>query len=456
MNDSNKSGTGYRMLDTRCLNFKVSSINHLVSLFALIFISIEASAQYQPTPENLKSREWFQDAKFGLFIHWGVYSVLGDGEWVMNNQKIPIKTYEKLPAFFNPIEFNAAEWVKMVKDAGMNYITITSKHHDGFAMFDSKVSDYNIVKRTPYGKDVLKMLADECHKQGIKLFFYHSQLDWHHPDYFPRGFTGGDWTGREEKGDMNKYLDYMDAQLSELLTGYGEVAGIWFDGMWDKKDADWRLKKTYDLIHQLQPAALVGSNHHRPPYEGEDFQMFEKDLPGHNTTGYAPEQKVGDLPKETCETINHSWGFNLQDANNKSKKELIQYLVKAAGYGANFLLNVGPMPNGKIQPEHVALLKQMGEWTKVNGETIYGTRGGPLSARTWGVMTQKANKIYLHILDWQDETLTLPKLGKKVVSVKLFKDHSPLKFVENDFGISVKVPKSWMDEIDTIVELEVK
>jgi alpha-L-fucosidase len=412
--------------------------------------------QYTPTPENLKTREWFEEARFGLFIHWGVYSQLGDGEWVMNNQRIPAATYEKLPAFFNPVDFNAKEWVQMVKDAGMKYITITSKHHDGFAMYDSKISNYDIVERTPYKKDVLKMLADECHAQGIKLFFYHSQLDWHHPDYFPRGNTGQGYTGREEKGDFNKYLDYMDAQLTELLTNYGPIAGIWFDGMWDKKDADWRLEKTYRLIHQLQPAAMVGSNHHMPPYAGEDFQMFEKDLPGHNTTGFAPEQQIGALPKETCETINNSWGFNLQDSKNKSRKELIQYLVKAAGYNANFLLNVGPMPNGKIQPEHVALLKQMGDWLKVNGETIYGTDGGPLSARDWGVATQKGNKIWLHVLNWHDETLTIPKLGKKIVSVKLYSDKSKLKFIENEFGVSVIIPKAKMDEVDTIVELEVK
>ncbi|HWA34720.1 MAG TPA: alpha-L-fucosidase [Cyclobacteriaceae bacterium] len=424
---------------------------------ALILTAVAAGAQsnYQPTPENLKSREWFENARFGLFVHWGVYSVLGDGEWVMNNERIPIEAYEKLPAFFNPTQFNPAEWVQMAKDAGMKYITITSKHHDGFAMFDSKVSDYNIVKKTPYGKDVLKMLADECHKQGIKLFFYHSQLDWHHPDYFPRGRTGG-YTGREESGDMNKYLDYMDAQLTELLTNYGEVGGIWFDGMWDKKDAEWRLGKTYSLIHQLQPAALVGSNHHRPPYAGEDFQMFEKDLPGHNTTGFSQEQKVGDLPKETCETINDSWGFNIRDLKNKSRTALIQYLVKSAGYGANFLLNVGPMPNGKIQPEHIELLKQMGEWMKANGETIYGTKGGPLSAREWGVTTQKGNKVYVHILNWQDETLALPSLGKKVVSAKLFADKTPVKFQEGAFGLNLQVPRAKWSDVDTIVELEVK
>ena len=425
-------------------------------IFVISVIFTEAQSKYVPTAENQKSRDWFQDARFGLFIHWGVYSVLGDGEWVMNNQQIPIKTYEKIPAFFNPTQFDPKEWVQMVKDAGMKYITITSKHHDGFAMFDSNVSDYTIVKRTPYAKDVLKMLAEECKKQGIKLFFYHSQLDWHHPDYFPRGGTGGSWTGREDKGDMNKYLDYMDAQLSELLTNYGDVGGIWFDGMWDKKDADWRLEKTYKLIHQLQPAALVGSNHHLAPFEGEDFQMFEKDLPGNNTTGFSGDQKIGDLPKETCETINGSWGFNLKDANNKSRKELIQYLIKSAGYGANFLLNVGPMPNGKIQPEHVALLKQMGEWMKVYGETIYGTRGGPLSSRNWGVTTQKGNKIYVHILNWQDEMLTIPKLGKKVVSAKIFADKTPVKFQENDFGLSLVVPKSKMNDVDTIVELEIK
>ncbi len=425
-------------------------------LFLLIAASVHAQQGYIPTAENQKNREWFQDAKFGLFIHWGVYSVLGDGEWVMNNQQIPIKTYEKLPAFFNPIGFNATEWVKLAKAAGMKYITITSKHHDGFAMWDSKVSDYNIVKATPYGKDILKQLAEACTKEGIKLFFYHSQLDWHHPDYFPRGFTGGSYTGREEKGDMNAYLDYMDAQLTELLTGYGTIGGIWFDGMWDKKDAEWRLDKTYELIHSLQPVTLIGSNHHMPPYDGEDFQMFEKDLPGHNTTGFAPEQKIGALPKETCETINNSWGFNLRDDKHKSLTELIQYLVKSAGYDANFLLNVGPMPDGRIQNEHQERLLQMGEWLTKYGETIYGTRGGPLAPHSWGVTTKKGNKVYVHILNWMDESLVIPSWGSKIKSAKLFIDKTPVKFVQNEFGITMKIPKEKMYAIDTVIELEVE
>lgn len=423
-------------------------------LFLGVSIHPEAFGQvYKPTEANLKNREWFEQARFGLFIHWGVYSVLGDGEWVMNNQQIPVSTYEKLPAFFNPVKFDASAWVTMAKNAGMKYITITSKHHDGFAMWDSKVSDYNIVKKTPYGKDVLKQLADECRKQGIKLFFYHSQLDWHHPDYFPRGNTGQS-TNRPASGNWYTYLDYMDAQLAELLTNYGDVAGIWFDGMWDKKDADWRLAKTYSLIHSLQPGALVGSNHHLAPFDGEDFQMFEKDLPGHNTTGFSEEQKVGTLPKETCETINNSWGFNLRDNQHKSPKDLIQYLVKSAGYGANFLLNVGPMPDGRIQPEHQNLLATMGTWLGSNGETIYGTQAGPISARDWGVSTKKGSTVYLHVLKWYDEVLTIPTWGKKIKSVSLFKDKTALKYTVNDFGLSIRIPADKRDEIDTIVIVE--
>jgi alpha-L-fucosidase len=413
-----------------------------------------AQTQYNPAPENLEARRWFQDAKFGLFIHWGVYSVLGDGEWVMNNKKIPISEYENLPSRFNPTEFDPAEWVALAKAAGMKYITITSKHHDGFAMFDSKISDWDIVDRTPYKKDVLKMLADECHKQGIKLFFYYSQLDWRHPDYFPRGRTGLT-AGRPESGEWSKYIDFMDGQLKELLTNYGPIGGIWFDGMWDRPKAEWRLEQTYKLIHSLQPAALVGSNHHLKPFPGEDFQMFEKDLPGQNASGFSAESQIGDLPLETCETINGAWGYNANDKRFKSAKDLIHYLVKAAGYNANFLLNVGPMPNGKIQPEFADRLKQVGAWLEKNGETIYEARGGPITPRPWGVTTRKADKVYLHILNWPDHTLAIPKLPKKVKSATFFKDGGKLDFYEDDkYGLLIRSPQGFTDEYDTIVVLE--
>jgi alpha-L-fucosidase len=408
---------------------------------------------YTPSPENLKARESFQDGKFGLFIHWGVYSVLSKGEWVMNNDKMPIADYEKVPPRFNPTEFNAAEWVAMAKDAGMRYITITSKHHDGFAMWGSKQSDWNIVDRTPYKKDPLKMLAEECRKQGIKLFFYHSQLDWHHPDYYPLGRTGHA-SGRPEGGDFNKYLDYMDSQLRELLTGYGDVGGIWFDGMWDKPEANWRIAKTYSLIHSLQPAALVGSNHHLKPFDGEDFQMFEKDLPGSKTSDFNAKSEIGNLPLETCDTINGAWGYNQNDKRFKSSDNLIRYLVRAAGNNANFLLNVGPMPNGKIQPEFVERLHAMGEWLRKYGDSVYGTRGGPVKPRPWGVTTRKGSKVYVHVLDWPDEVLALPRI-EGVRSAAMFTGGTPVSVKTVEGATLLHLPPG-RDPVDTIVVLETR
>jgi len=416
-----------------------------------IFLASAVLAQnYQPTAENLQARQWFQDNKFGLFIHWGVYSVLGRGEWVMNNEKITVADYEKLPPQFNPTEFNAAEWVAMAKDAGMKYITITSKHHDGFAMWGTKQGDWDILDRTPYHTDVLKLLADECHRQGIKLFFYHSQLDWHNPNYFPRGRTGLT-AGRPDHGDWYKYLDYMDSQLRELLTGYGEIAGVWFDGMWDKLDADWRLATTYGLIHSLQPAALIGSNHHLKPFDGEDFQMFEKDLPGKNTAGFNEKSEIGALPLETCDTINTAWGYNSSDKNFKSSTQLIQYLVKAAGNNANFLLNIGPMPTGKVQPEFIERLHAMGEWLRKNGESIYGTRGGPLKPRPWGVTTAKPGKIYVHVFDWNDDLLALPKLAN-VRSASLLQSGQAVEVRQLDGGTVLRLPPG-RDPVDMVIVL---
>ncbi|MBK7927231.1 MAG: alpha-L-fucosidase [Bryobacterales bacterium] len=410
-----------------------------------------AGAQsYTPAPENLKAREWFQDARFGMFIHWGVYSVLEDGEWVMNNRKMPISEYEKLPPKFNPVKFNAAEWVALAKAAGMKYITITSKHHDGFAMFATKQSKWNIVDATPYKRDPLKELAEECRKQGIKLFFYHSHLDWTHADYYPRGRTG-QASGRPQSGDFNKYLDFMDAQLTELLTNYGPIGGIWFDGWWDKRDANWRLEQTYRLIHKLQPAALVGNNHHVKPFEGEDFQMFEKDLPGKNTAGHSADSVIGNLPLETCDTINKAWGYNAKDKSLKSTKDLIQYVVRAAGYGANFLLNVGPKPDGTIQEEFTVRLKEIGQWMKANGETVYGTRGGPVSPRNWGVTTQTATKVYVHVLDWQDEMLAVPSLGK-VKNARLLNGQK-VEMAAAGSGVMFKLPGQ-RDALDTIIVLD--
>ena len=407
---------------------------------------------YLPTSENRAAREWFQDAKFGMFIHWGIYSLLQDGEWVMNNRGITVAEYETLAPQFNPVKFDPAAWVALAKAAGMRYITITSKHHDGFAMFDSKVSDWDIVDRTPYGRDVLRPLADEARKQGLRIFFYYSQLDWHHPDYYPRGQTG-QRAGRPDRGDWYRYLDYMDGQLRELLTSYGSVGGIWFDGMWDRYDADWRLDRTYALIHALQPAALIGSNHHRLPNPGEDFQMFEKDLPGQNTIGFNTTE-VGALPLETCETMNGSWGYRLTDRDFKSTAQLIGYLVNAAGRNANFLLNVGPMPTGEIQPEFAVRLREIGAWLATHGEAIYGTRGGPISPRPWGVTTQKGDRVYVHVLDWADPELALPVLPRRVRDARLLVGGARVPFRVSPQGVTLTLPARPEGEVDQVVVLE--
>lgn len=435
-----------------------------LSILLFLFLTMQVPAQpgYEPADENLANREWFQDAKFGMFIHWGIYSVMAGGgnygiaEWIMNQQQIPIVAYENLAPFFNPVKFDPAEWVATAKAAGMKYITITSKHHDGFAMYDSEVSDWDIVDRTPYGKDVLKMLKEECDRQGIKLFFYYSQLDWHHPDYYPRGRTGREYTGRPDHGDWDAYIDYMNTQLTELLTGYGDIGGIWFDGMWDQWDADWQLDETYALIHKLQPGAMIGSNHHKAPFPGEDFQMFERDLPGENTMGFNQTGTISDLPLEMCETMNGSWGYNIKDRRFKSTKRLIRTMVRAAGYGANFLLNNGPMPDGRLQPENVDSLRVIGNWLEKYGDTYYGTRKGPVAPTAWGATTRKDDKVFVHIMDLRDETVFLPGFNEKLRSAVFFDDKSKLKYTQNEYGTLITVPFDKRNEIDTILELTLR
>ena len=433
----------------------------LLFLIAIMAQPLVAQESYTPTEENLKAREWFQDAKFGLFIHWGVYSILGDGEWVMQQQKIPVNRYELLPTFFNPQGFDAKEIVTMAKDAGMKYITITTKHHDGFAIYDSQVSDYNVVDDTPYGKDVIRMLEQECKKAGIKLFAYYSQLDWHNTDYYPRGETGHD-LGRPQSGNWQNYLEYENAQIKELAENY-DIAGFWFDGFWDqynrkkegKSSEDFNLEKTYNIIHGVNSALLIGNNHHLAPIDGEDFQMFEKDLPGKNTTGFSEDSQIGNLPLETCETINNSWGFNLKDDSHKSVKDLIQYVIKAAGNNANFLLNVGPMPNGKIQQEHKERLKAVGSWLKTNGETIYGTRGGNFKNENL-VSTQKDNKLYVHILNPELTSVEIPDFNNKIKNIVYFKNKKEVKHELKKGKLTFNLKPESDDSIDTIIEITLK
>jgi alpha-L-fucosidase len=412
---------------------------------------VSARAQ-DPGPARLEAREWFRDAKLGLFVHWGVYSLLSQGEWVMQNRGIPVGTYEWLASTFNPVGFDAREWVALARAAGARYITITARHHDGFSMFASGATRFDIMDWTGFGRDPLRELADECRRAGIRLFFYYSQLDWHHPDYWPRGRTGRA-TGRPETGEWSRYLDFMDRQLEELLTGYGTLGGVWFDGMWDKPDADWRLARTYALIHRLQPGALIVPNHHLPPLPGEDVQTFEQDLPGANTAGFNTTE-IGALPLETSLTMNNSWGFNLTDTSFKSVPELVRYLVRAAGAGANLLLNVGPRPDGTIQPEAAERLLALGQWLATHGTAIYGTRAGPITPRDWGVTTRRGDTVFVHVLDWPDRTLALPALDRPIRRVRMLADGVTVPFTQSETGVTLQIPPARSDEPDRVVILE--
>lgn len=408
----------------------------------------------EETPDAAAKR-WFEDAKFGMFIHWGVYSLLGKGEWVMNDDKIPIVEYRKLAPQFDPVKFDAEEWVRLAKAAGMHYITITTKHHDGFCMYDSKLTDYDVVDATPYAKDPIKALSDACRKNRVKLFFYYSLLDWHHPDYFPLGRTGRH-TGRESKGEWAKYVAYYQGQVRELCTNYGEIGGLWFDGWWDAPDAAWDLEGTYKLIHELQPGALVGNNHHVAPFPGEDFQVFEQDLPGENSAGFNKAQATTALPLETCMTMNRSWGYNARDDHYKSPEEVVRALAGAAGRGANLLLNVGPKPDGTIGAEFTERLMTVGRWLELNGKAFYETRPGSITPQPWGVSTERRTAssqpptIYLHVLKPDVKELILPEFLAASVVQPLGKPN-PLEKTRVPGGVKIAIPDEVRDPYDTIL-----
>ena len=420
----------------------------------LLLTPLATKAQYTPHPSNIEARRQFEESRFGIFIHWGLYAMLGQGEWAMTTQGIDNKEYAKLANAFYPHDFNAQEWVEAIKNSGARYITFTSRHHDGFSMWNTKQSDYNIIN-TPYGKDIIKQLAQACHDNGIKLHLYYSHIDWTRDDY-PAGRVGKN-TGKDPtKANWPSYYQFMNNQLTELLTNYGPIGCIWFDGVWDHDQDNpafnWQLEEQYRLIHKLQPACLIGNNHHETPYQGEDIQMFERDLPGENKAGLSG-QAISHLPLETCETMNGMWGYRIYDKNYKSVSQLVQLLVRSAGKGANLLLNIGPQPDGKLPQASLDRLKGMGEWLAKNGETIYATQAGPYSNKNY-VSTQRDNKIWLHILNDSINNLTLAT-SNKIKSICDYQTKQPIEFKKAKDSITIGnfTPGN---KTDYIIEITVK
>jgi alpha-L-fucosidase len=453
-----------------------------VILSILVFSVIAWSAQsvqqtdrtdYMDEPQVQRDMrmEWWREARFGMFIHWGLYAVPagvwkgqkipGIGEWIMASANIPVVEYAPLAKQFNPVQFDAARWVGIAKSAGMKYIVITSKHHDGFSLWDSKVSDYNVVVSTPYGKDILAQLTKECRRQGVKMCFYHSILDWHHPAQYvnPDAKDPRDGHARNKIHPERKeeYVRYMKAQLKELITNY-DPAMLWFDGEW----VDWWMesdgKDLYNFVRSLKNDIIVNN---RVGKGRKDMQGLNKG-PGYAGDFGTPEQEIPATGQpgvdwESCMTMNDTWGYKSFDNNWKSTENLIRNLVDIASKGGNYLLNVGPTAEGLIPEASVQRLAEMGKWMNVNGEAVYETTASPFEQPKWGRFTKKPGFLYAHVFDWPTGgQLRIPAFKQKVSAVTLLAPggSQPLQVKQSDSGLVVLLPDKAPSTIDSVVRLE--
>jgi alpha-L-fucosidase len=418
-----------------------------------------AAAASTETKEQRDARmAWWREARFGMFIHWGVYSIpagmwqdkpvtRSGSEWIMNRGKIPVADYQKFPAQFNPVNFNADEWVQIAKSAGMKYIVITAKHHDGFAMYHSKADPFNIYDATPFKRDPLKELAEACRKAGIKLGFYYSQSqDWNH-----RGgaAAGGYWDKAAQDGSMDDYLDKVAVpQIKELLSNYGPVAVLWWDTPLAAMTPE-RVAKIQPLL-KLQPAIITNNRLDAKKSSG-DFETPEQKIPATGIPG---------KDWETCMTINKTWGFRSYDHDWKSTETLLHNLIDIASKGGNYLLNVGPDATGVIPSPSVERLREIGTWLKVNGTAIYGTTASPIEAPAWGRLTKKTSgdhaTIYLHVFTWpKDGKLALNGLKGHVTSATLLASGEKLATSGDEGALTITVPAAAPDPISSTIALQI-
>ena len=422
---------------------------------------------HESTSQRDARMAWWRDAQFGMFIHWGAYSVpagtyqgertSGIGEWIMSRASVPIPEYEKFVRGFNPVKYDANEWVRIAKDAGMKYIIITSKHHDGFALFNSKVSSYDLVDASPYHKDAIKALANAAHAQGLKFGVYYSIMDWHHPDAQAPDLPGYHTRGWSNP-NFGRYVEtYMKPQLKELLAQYPNIDVLWFDGEWI---ADWnneRGAELYNWLRAIKPGLIINNR------VGKDRQGMSGLSKG-SGVGLGdfgtPEQRVPPegLPGvdwESCITMNDTWGYKSFDDNWKDSKTLLRTLIDIAAKGGNLLLNVGPTSQGLIPPESVARLREMGQWMRANGEAIYATSVSPYGQPAWGRYTVKPGLVYAHVFDWpKDGKLVLTGVTDAPRSVHLLADRRPLRVTPVGAEFVVELPPVAPSSIASVLVLE--
>lgn len=445
-------------------------INVFLATAAITFFAVRSLAE-MTTEQKDERMKWWREARFGMFIHWGIYSVPAGtyqgkqipstGGWIMNGANITISEYEQYANQFNPVKFHADQWVQIAKNAGMKYIVITSKHHDGFCLWDSNVSDYDVMDATPFKRDILGELSKACKKHGVKLCFYHSIMDWHHPDaqrpFYP---TYNDTS--KSNPNFSRYVEnYMKPQLKELVENYGPLGVLWFDGEWIKDWTESQGKELYNYVLSLQPNIIINNRvgKGRKGMEGlskseeyaGDFGTPEQQIPATGLLG---------VDWETCMTMNDTWGYKSYDKNWKSTEDLLRKLADIASKGGNFLLNVGPTAEGLIPDASVERLAAIGEWMKVNGESIYGTTANPLGELSWGRCTAKPSKLYLHVFDWPgDGKLTVPNIKYSVKKAYLLADKERRKLTikqVSDSEVVISLPQDGPDPINSVVVLNVE
>lgn len=443
---------------------RIVTIVSLILAGSLIGCKTAQTEQYQTA--KAARMEQFNQQKFGMFIHWGLYALpAGEwngktnyAEWIMLQANIPVKEYEAFAARFNPVAFDAKAWVSLAKAAGMNYLVVTAKHHDGFCMYDSKYTDYDIVDATPFKRDPLRELAIECKNQDIQFCVYYSVVDWHHPEFpqkysqirkeYPAGYHGVS----NPHANLDVYAKYMKDQVEELLTNYGQVGILWFDGGGSFRNYDRKKlldgQNLVDMIHRLQPSCLINN---RLGF-GADYGTPEQQIPeGTLNTAF-----------EVCMTLNKHWGYNRNDHDWKDARTIVRNLVDVASKGGNYLLNVGPTAEGIIPDESANTLKEVGQWLKINGESIYGSESGPSQAnirlKVEGCMTQKPGKLFLHVFSWPENRIIFMEgmKGKMVKNIYLLADpaKTSLKFDAHERSLFIHIPPTAPSQYDSVIVVE--